>query len=80
MIMGAPGTSYWTGSVLVYNTSSDIFAAYVDDDSEVLYGSYLGEYSVPKLVLSLKACSEVIDDQCNVLQCFSPDSDLICDV
>lgn len=43
MIMGAPGTSYWTGSVLVYNTTSDISAAYVDDDSEVLYGSYLGE-------------------------------------
>ncbi|XP_073701757.1 integrin alpha-4-like [Garra rufa] len=42
MVMGAPGTSYWTGSVLVYNTSSDISAAYVDDDSEVLYGSYLG--------------------------------------
>ncbi|XP_051564254.1 integrin alpha-4-like [Myxocyprinus asiaticus] len=42
MIMGAPGTSYWTGSVLVYNTTSNISAAYVDDDSEVLYGSYLG--------------------------------------
>ncbi|XP_076858286.1 integrin alpha-4 [Brachyhypopomus gauderio] len=45
MIMGAPGSSYWTGSVLVYNMSSNIFAAYVDDDSTVLYGSYLG-YSV----------------------------------
>ncbi|XP_052004536.1 integrin alpha-4-like [Xyrauchen texanus] len=42
MIMGAPGTSYWTGSVLVYNTTSNISAAYVDDDIEVLYGSYLG--------------------------------------
>uniref|UniRef100_A0A672KVD5 Integrin subunit alpha 4 n=1 Tax=Sinocyclocheilus grahami TaxID=75366 RepID=A0A672KVD5_SINGR len=42
MVMGAPGTSYWTGSVLVYNTTSNISAAYVDDDSEVLYGSYLG--------------------------------------
>ncbi|XP_066515112.1 integrin alpha-4 [Hoplias malabaricus] len=45
MIMGAPGSSYWTGSVLVYNISSSVFAAYVDDDSSVLYGSYLG-YSV----------------------------------
>ncbi|XP_026803028.3 integrin alpha-4 [Pangasianodon hypophthalmus] len=45
MIMGAPGSSYWTGSVLVYNMSSKVFAAYVDDDNTVLYGSYLG-YSV----------------------------------
>lgn len=45
MVMGAPGTSYWTGSVLVVNTTSNISAAYVDDDSDVLYGSYLG-YSV----------------------------------
>uniref|UniRef100_A0A8K9X4S9 Integrin subunit alpha 4 n=1 Tax=Oncorhynchus mykiss TaxID=8022 RepID=A0A8K9X4S9_ONCMY len=45
IIMGAPGTSYWTGSVLVYNTSSMVLSAYVDDDSTVLYGSYLG-YSV----------------------------------
>ncbi|KAK9969076.1 hypothetical protein ABG768_027286 [Culter alburnus] len=42
MVMGAPGTSYWTGSVLVLNTTSNISAAYVDDDSAVLYGSYLG--------------------------------------
>ncbi|XP_027018377.1 integrin alpha-4 [Tachysurus fulvidraco] len=45
MIMGAPGSSYWTGSVLVYNVTSKVFAAYVDDDNNVLYGSYLG-YSV----------------------------------
>ncbi|XP_060784948.1 integrin alpha-4 [Neoarius graeffei] len=45
MIMGAPGSSYWTGSVLVYNMSSKVFAAYVDDDNVVFYGSYLG-YSV----------------------------------
>ncbi|KAG7330843.1 hypothetical protein KOW79_004812 [Hemibagrus wyckioides] len=45
MIMGAPGSSYWTGSVLVYNVTSKVFAAYVDDENTVLYGSYLG-YSV----------------------------------
>lgn len=43
--MGAPGSSYWTGSVLVYNMSSKVFAAYVDDDNTVLYGSYLGKPS-----------------------------------
>ncbi|XP_062390165.1 integrin alpha-4 [Sardina pilchardus] len=45
VIMGAPGTSYWTGSVLVYNSSSNVLSAYLDEDSMVLYGSYLG-YSV----------------------------------
>ncbi|XP_031442160.1 integrin alpha-4 [Clupea harengus] len=45
IIMGAPGTSYWTGSVLVYNSSSNVLSAYLDEDSIVLYGSYLG-YSV----------------------------------
>ncbi|KAI1899494.1 hypothetical protein AGOR_G00062380 [Albula goreensis] len=45
IVMGAPGTSYWTGSVLVYNTSSNVLSAYVDDGSTVVYGSYLG-YSV----------------------------------
>ncbi|KAK2905830.1 integrin alpha-4 [Channa argus] len=46
IIMGAPGTSYWTGSVLVFNTSSRGMSVYLDDDSGVVgFGSYLG-YSV----------------------------------
>ncbi|XP_061917409.1 integrin alpha-4 [Entelurus aequoreus] len=46
IIMGAPGTSYWTGSVLVFNTSSSVMSAYLDDDSAAVgFGSYLG-YSV----------------------------------
>ncbi|CAL9689866.1 unnamed protein product [Knipowitschia caucasica] len=46
IVMGAPGTSYWTGSVLVYNTSSGVVSSYVDDHSTtVSFGSYLG-YSV----------------------------------
>ncbi|KAF7641484.1 hypothetical protein LDENG_00280180, partial [Lucifuga dentata] len=46
IIMGAPGTSYWTGSVLVFNTTSRVMSAYLDDDSgAVNFGSYLG-YSV----------------------------------
>ena len=44
MIMGAPGSSYWTGSVLVRNLSSFASAAYVDDDNTVQYGSYLGKF------------------------------------
>uniref|UniRef100_A0A8C9RLF5 Integrin alpha 4 n=1 Tax=Scleropages formosus TaxID=113540 RepID=A0A8C9RLF5_SCLFO len=45
VVMGAPGTSYWTGSVLVYNMSSHQPSAYLDNDNIVLHGSYLG-YSV----------------------------------
>ncbi|XP_030641701.1 integrin alpha-4 [Chanos chanos] len=45
IIMGAPGTTYWTGSVLVYNTSSNVLAAYINDEDMVQVGSYLG-YSV----------------------------------
>ncbi|XP_061696897.1 integrin alpha-4 isoform X2 [Syngnathoides biaculeatus] len=45
IIMGAPGTSYWTGSVLVFNTSSSVMSVYLDDDGSVGFGSYLG-YSV----------------------------------
>lgn len=46
VVMGAPGTSYWTGSVLVYNTSNGVLSSYVDDYSAtVSFGSYLG-YSV----------------------------------
>ncbi|XP_045909625.1 integrin alpha-4 [Micropterus dolomieu] len=46
IIMGAPGTSYWMGSVLVFNTSSRGMSVYLDDDSgNVSFGSYLG-YSV----------------------------------
>ncbi|XP_060909123.1 integrin alpha-4 [Labrus mixtus] len=46
IIMGAPGTSYWTGSVLLFNTSSGGLSVYLDDDTgAVSFGSYLG-YSV----------------------------------
>ena len=41
--MGAPGSLYWTGSVLVLNMSSNMLAAYVDDDNTVQFGSYLGK-------------------------------------
>ncbi|XP_029596404.1 integrin alpha-4 isoform X1 [Salmo trutta] len=44
IVMGAPGTFYWTGSVFVHNISSQVTSAYLDDNV-VLYGSYLG-YSV----------------------------------
>lgn len=41
--MGAPGTSYWTGSVLVFNTSSGQMSVYLDDEAgAVNFGSYLG--------------------------------------
>lgn len=44
IIMGAPGTSYWTGSVLVFNTTSRGMSVYLDDEAgAVSFGSYLGK-------------------------------------
>ncbi|XP_073433590.1 integrin alpha-4 [Dendrobates tinctorius] len=45
IIMGAPGSNYWTGSILVYNTSVNIPYFYNNINNTVKYGSYLG-YSV----------------------------------
>uniref|UniRef100_A0A8C3U5J2 Integrin subunit alpha 4 n=1 Tax=Catharus ustulatus TaxID=91951 RepID=A0A8C3U5J2_CATUS len=45
IIMGAPGSFYWTGSVFVYNTTANTIHAYTDSNNEVKFGSYLG-YSV----------------------------------
>ncbi|XP_042311278.1 integrin alpha-4 [Sceloporus undulatus] len=41
IIMGAPGSDYWTGSIFVYNKTANIYLSYVDD-SQVKSGSYLG--------------------------------------
>ncbi|XP_005998780.1 integrin alpha-4 [Latimeria chalumnae] len=45
VIMGAPGSFYWTGSVITYNTTENTFIRYVDEENIVKFGSYLG-YSV----------------------------------
>nr|XP_047917427.1 integrin alpha-4 isoform X1 [Anser cygnoides] len=45
IIMGAPGSFYWTGSVFVYNTTANTIHAYSDSNNQVKFGSYLG-YSV----------------------------------
>ncbi|NXB99618.1 ITA4 protein, partial [Orthonyx spaldingii] len=45
IIMGAPGSFYWTGSVFVYNTTANTIHAYTDSNNQVKFSSYLG-YSV----------------------------------
>ncbi|NP_001081444.1 integrin alpha-4 precursor [Xenopus laevis] len=45
IIMGAPGSFYWTGSIFVYNTTENTIKSYVDLNNAVKFGSYLG-YSV----------------------------------
>ncbi|XP_075685648.1 integrin alpha-4 [Rhinoderma darwinii] len=45
IIMGAPGSYYWTGAVFVYNTTSNKIYTYRNSNNTVKYGSYLG-YSV----------------------------------
>lgn len=52
--MGAPGTSYWTGSVLVYNTSSGGMSVYLDDETGAVgFGSYLGKQCSTNTVCNL---------------------------
>lgn len=59
IIMGAPGTSYWTGSVLVFNTSSGGMSVYLDDESgTVSFGSYLGKYIQGLFILILVPFSQ----------------------
>ncbi|XP_075036603.1 integrin alpha-4 [Mixophyes fleayi] len=45
IIMGAPGSYYWTGSVFVFNTAENKIYFYDNKNNTVKYGSYLG-YSV----------------------------------
>ncbi|GAB1286479.1 Alpha-4 integrin [Apodemus speciosus] len=45
IVMGAPGSSYWTGSVFVYNIITNTYKAFLDKENQVKFGSYLG-YSV----------------------------------
>ncbi|XP_059784248.1 integrin alpha-4 isoform X1 [Balaenoptera ricei] len=45
IVMGAPGSSYWTGSLFVYNITTNKYKAFLDKHNQVKFGSYLG-YSV----------------------------------
>uniref|UniRef100_A0A2K6EIT6 Integrin subunit alpha 4 n=1 Tax=Propithecus coquereli TaxID=379532 RepID=A0A2K6EIT6_PROCO len=45
IVMGAPGSSYWTGSLFVYNITTNKYKAFANNHNPVKYGSYLG-YSV----------------------------------
>ncbi|XP_067891645.1 integrin alpha-4 isoform X2 [Heterodontus francisci] len=42
IIMGAPGSRYWTGTVAVKNEKTNSLLFYKDDENIVKYGSYLG--------------------------------------
>ncbi|KAM5280449.1 integrin alpha-4 [Ctenodactylus gundi] len=45
IVMGAPGSFYWTGSLFVYNITANKYKAFLDRYNQVKFGSYLG-YSV----------------------------------
>ncbi|XP_072275205.1 integrin alpha-4 [Pyxicephalus adspersus] len=45
IIMGAPGSFFWTGSVFVFNTTENKIYTFDNKNNTVKYGSYLG-YSV----------------------------------
>lgn len=53
IVMGAPGSSYWTGSVFVYNITTNIYKAFVDRKNQVKFGSYLGTVKFEKFKLSV---------------------------
>ncbi|NXW93360.1 ITA4 protein, partial [Alopecoenas beccarii] len=59
IIMGAPGSFYWTGSIFVYNTTANTIHAYTDSNNQVKFGSYLG-YSVGAGHFLTSASTEVI--------------------
>nr|XP_009674612.1 PREDICTED: integrin alpha-4 [Struthio camelus australis] len=59
IIMGAPGSFYWTGSVFVYNTTANTIHDYTDSNNQVKFGSYLG-YSVGAGHFLTAASTEVV--------------------
>uniref|UniRef100_A0A8C8RA57 Integrin subunit alpha 4 n=1 Tax=Pelusios castaneus TaxID=367368 RepID=A0A8C8RA57_9SAUR len=59
IIMGAPGSYYWTGSVFVYNTTQKTSKFYEDLTNQVKFGSYLG-YAVAAGHFLSPASTEVI--------------------
>uniref|UniRef100_A0A8D0DZ86 Integrin subunit alpha 4 n=1 Tax=Salvator merianae TaxID=96440 RepID=A0A8D0DZ86_SALMN len=61
IIMGAPGSEYWTGSIFVYNKSANIYLSYEDRNHQVKSGSYLGNWQ-----LCFSVCSVVPDNQCHI--------------
>jgi hypothetical protein len=46
IVMGAPGSSYWTGTVFVYNITTNQYKAFVDRQNQVKFGSYLGTVKI----------------------------------
>ncbi|XP_018414998.1 PREDICTED: integrin alpha-4 [Nanorana parkeri] len=42
IIMGAPGSFYWMGSIFVYNTTMNNIYTFSNENNTVKYGSYLG--------------------------------------
>ncbi|KAB0393611.1 hypothetical protein E2I00_004951, partial [Balaenoptera physalus] len=40
IVMGAPGSSYWTGSLFVYNITTNKYKAFLDKHNQVKFGRY----------------------------------------
>ncbi|XP_067405189.1 integrin alpha-4 [Emydura macquarii macquarii] len=59
IIMGAPGSYYWTGSVFAYNTTANTLKHYTDLKNQVKFGSYLG-YAVGAGHYLTRTSTEVI--------------------
>lgn len=51
VVMGAPGSYYWTGTIKVYNLTSDSFYSPNKEDVDSHRYSYLGEGLLMRIVV-----------------------------
>lgn len=54
VVMGAPGSYYWTGTIKVYNLTSDTFYSPNKEEVDSHRYSYLGERRLLRMLLLLK--------------------------
>lgn len=68
--MGAPGSYYWTGTVKVYNLTSDSFYGPNKEDIDSHRYSYLGESLLMRLIVKYRMCEDegALTDCCLCLQ------------
>lgn len=74
IVMGAPGSSYWTGSVFVYNITTNTYKAFLDLQNQVKFGSYLGTVKIweTQIICALEICAVLsIQSSSNVRTCLN---------
>lgn len=62
--MGAPGSYYWTGTIKVYNLTSDSFYSLNKEDVDSHRYSYLGENLLMRTAVCQTNLSRAVTDHC----------------